>query len=374
MKTSDHDSCPHCGEPVAPAAQVCPFCKGSLLVDVVVDSPVSDPRIRYQLAREISSWGPPAPDFSVLLKELRESRPLAARSVTNLAARRLIEMLADIGLAARAEDAGAVQAAGLKSRRFAVAGTLGAAVLLGAILLRAGPEDRGASQPASRPDRRAPAGTGSWPAPSPPLSSRDLSELAGPSTVSVHCGETAISGFFTAPELVLTRIPGGCGVVQVRLADHRQLHGEVREAVQWLGLTQVHVPGAAAEPLQMGDATTLYPGAPVAFLSVTEDGAPVLHESRIGTAAREIHRVAHIPLEGTVALGDIGGPVLDSQGRVVGLVAGEAEGEAFLLPINYAYEGTRLAERPRGADSEKWKTLLAEVKAAEAARLQPSLP
>jgi S1-C subfamily serine protease len=206
--------------------------------------------------------------------------------------------------------------------------------------------------------------------PGPPLSSRDLAELASPSTVSVRCGDMVLSGFFAAPETVLTRLPAGCGAIEVGLADGRRLRGEVRETVQWFGLSRIHTSGAGFEPLEIGDATTLHPGSAVVFLSMTGEGNPVLHETRIGTAAREIQQVAHLPLDGNVTLGDVGGPVLNTQGRVVGVVAGEADGEAFLLPINYAYEDSRLVERPRsGASPQKWRELLTQVRTAEAARV-----
>src|ERR1700681_1150251 len=108
MDAADRESCPRCGETAALATTVCPYCKASLLVDVVLAAPVEDERIRYQLARAIASLDPPAPDFSTALQALTDPLPVLVRGISRLEAQRFVESLADFGLAGTVEAAGTV--------------------------------------------------------------------------------------------------------------------------------------------------------------------------------------------------------------------------------------------------------------------------
>ncbi len=64
--------------------------------------------------------------------------------------------------------------------------------------------------------------------------------------------------------------------------------------------------------------------------------------------------------------------MLDSQGRVVGLLALREDG-AYLLPIDYAYMESQLVDPPQPApDPQKWQDLLADAEAAERLRVDAS--
>jgi serine protease Do len=368
MSDIQREPCPRCGEPAAVSLKVCPFCKGSLLVDVALDSPVAEPRVRYLLAREISSLGPPASSFSTLLRELASPRPVLARGASRLTALSLRERLTDFGLQARLEPAGS----GRASSKFTTAG-LGAAAVL-AVLLGMGPLGGSADLPPAPPPAArglARAKIPSWPRPLPPLSARELAELTTPSIVRLRSGDRLASGFFVAPDLALTRAAaiGDGTAIKALVSSGREIDGEVVKRDDAIGLALVRVPGSGAEPLQLGDAAELRGGGRV-FFPASADGSPgTLQEGSLGTTARQFQGIAHLILDGSLPPGGDGGPVLDAHGRVLGLVAVQGDG-TYLLPIDYAYTESHLVAPPRPAPNlRKWTELLAEVAIADQMRI-----
>ncbi|MBW8875716.1 MAG: trypsin-like peptidase domain-containing protein [Acidobacteria bacterium] len=378
---ADRQSCPNCGETVPLATAACPFCKASLLVDVALAAPVDDERIRYQLARAIASLGPPAPGFSTAQRALADPRPVLARGISRLAARHLLESLADFGLSGTAEPAGTVAPRSASGgRRLAMAATwaaLGAVTIAGAFLATrhvapsvhrgAAPSHAGLAQTRSIP----------WSSPSPSLSLKDLSALAAPATVEVRCGDRRSTGFFGARDLVLTlaQVTEGCPAVEIVSAGRGTLRGQVTAQDARLGVTLIRVTGSGAEPLRLGDASSLHSGERVAILGGLGPGGPALREARMGTIARKFGGVAYLALEGDIQPGDAGGPVMDEHGYVVGVVAAmeKTGGEPFLLPINYTYDESHLLERPSpGPNLKRWKALLAEAELAEKLRVEPT--
>src|SRR4051812_13062209 len=351
MSDAQREPCPCCGEPAALSLKACPVCQESLLVDVVLAAPVAEPRARYGLAREIAAFGPPALPFSTLQQSLGSDRPVLARSASRLAAHRLDERLAGLGLHAELTAVQAEQNPPSRLRSFVTAG-LGAAALL-ALLLGMRSKAEPFRSPVHRPSPIAAAEPkGPWPR---ALTFQELSTLALPAVVNFHAaGGRLISGFLAAPGLALTHgIP---------------VDAEVSKQDNEIGLALVSVPGIKAEPLQLGDAAALRGGDPLVF-AVPTDGAPILLEGKVGATTRQIQGVAYLALEGHPPSGSDGGPVLDYQGRVVGLVTILQDG-AYLLPINYAYAESNLVEPPQPApDAGKWADLLADVAAAERLRV-----
>ncbi|HET9210488.1 MAG TPA: serine protease [Thermoanaerobaculia bacterium] len=351
MSDAQREPCPCCGEAVALSLKACPVCQESLLVDVVLAAPIAEPRARYGLAREISAFGPPALPFSTLQQSLGSDRPVLARSASRLAAHRLNERLAGLGLQA---DLTAVQAERKPPSRLRglVTAGLGAAALL-ALLLGMRSKADPALPPLPRPAPRAAAVKGpDWPR---TLTFQELSTLALPAVVNFHAaGGRLISGFLVAPGLALTR--------------GAPTDAEVSKQDAGIGLALVSVPDSKAEPLELGDAVPLRGGDRL-FFAVPTDRAPILLEGKLGAVSRQLQGVAYLSLEGNPPSGSDGGPVLDSQGRVVGLMAIQPDG-AYVLPINYVYEESHLVEPPRPApDAGKWADLLADVAAAERLRV-----
>ncbi|MFL6237839.1 MAG: serine protease [Thermoanaerobaculia bacterium] len=353
MSDAQREPCPCCGEPAALSLKACPVCQESLLVDVVLAAPVAEPRARYGLAREISAFGPPALPFSTLRQTLGAPRPVLARSVSRLAAHRLNERLAGLGLHA---DLTAVQAEEKPPSRLRgyVAAGLGAAALLALLLgMRSKPEPYRPTVPRPRLSETVRASPAEWPR---TLSFQELSTLALPAVMNFHAeGGRLISGFLVAPGVALTR--------------RAPTDAEVAKRDAGTGLTLVHVPTSQTEPLRLGDVSTLRGGDRLVFPAPTESGL-ILLEGKLGATTRQLQGIAYLALEGNPPSGSDGGPVLDAQGRVVGLVAVQPDG-AYVLPINYAYAESRLVDPPQPApDSGKWQDLLAGVAAAERLRVE----
>jgi hypothetical protein len=369
MSEAPREPCPSCGEPVPAALRTCPYCKASLLVDLALAEPVDEPRSRYQLAREIAAFGAPAGDFSTVQQALGAPRPILARGATRQSAGRLAERLADFGLRPVLEPAGTT--AGPRRSWGGSTAVLAVAVLAatGVAFLWARPEGAGrasATSPAGAAQPQIPA----WPTPPPPLAAKDLSQLVRLSLVRFHSGDQEAAGFFVAPELALTRSGADAGGgLLASLADGRVLHGEVVKRDGKLDLALVRIPEAHAEPLQLGDASTLRRGATVFFPGPSAGSA--LRQGAVGAEAREFQGVIFLALDGDVAAADAGGPVLDARGDVVGLVAVRGEG-SFLLPIDYAYLETQLVAVPHlSPNVRKWNELISQVDMAERLRVGP---
>jgi Trypsin-like peptidase domain len=78
-----------------------------------------------------------------------------------------------------------------------------------------------------------------------------------------------------------------------------------------------------------------------------------VHEGIVSSLSRSMGGLAYVQLDAKINPGNSGGPVIDSRGRVVGIVtlkARDAEGIGLALPINYAYETTvNFADPPSSA-------------------------
>jgi hypothetical protein len=340
----------------------------SLRVDVVLAAPVDDERIRYQLARAIASLGPPAPDFSTAQRALEDPRPVLARGLSKLAARHLLEALTDFGIAATAETAGTVASRRPSGkRRLATWATLG--VVMAGTVFVATRQESPPTRPAASSHRPSLAQARSipWSMPSSSLSLKDLSTLVTPSIVEIRCRDRRSTGFFVARDAILTRAVAteGCSTVEVATGGAAR-EGAVTQQDPWLGLALVRATGA--EPLRLGDAASLQGGDRIVIAGST------VREGRMGTAASQLHGIACLLMEGEVRPGDAGAPVLDERGYVIGMAVPPEEmgGASCFLPINYVYEESHLLESPPGADSKRWKALLAEVELAEKLRVEPS--
>jgi serine protease Do len=372
MSEIEREPCPRCGEPAPLSGRVCPHCQGSLLVNVVLDAPVADPRARYQLARSVSALGPPAPPFSAVNQALASSQPVVARGLSRTEARRLLQALLDLGLRGRAvEEVREERASGAPIPKLALGGAAAAVVLLLAFLfLRTGnaPESVGTVlQPAAVP---TPVSGGR---PVRALSPREIAALATPSTVVLRNGGSLGSGFFVAEDLVLTNahvVSSELDLVEIVFSDGREIEGRAVERNEELDLALVRAPGASADPLPLGDATALDTGDRVVFVGTPEGLDFTVHEGIVSHTMRQVLGVAYFQIDANVNPGNSGGPVLDTSGRVVGVITAKvdgAEGLGLAVPINYTYEvdPPLLAKPEPHPDSKAWNNLLAKIREAD---------
>jgi len=328
--------CPACREPIDVDASRCPHCRSEVLVDVIPVRPVSDGRLRYRAARSLAALAG-GRSFLELQNALAAGDPVLA-GVTRGVAARASEAVAPLELRtspAAPQQARPARAGGGGVPRWAWVAAAVAAVAL-VLLLRSpgsGPADPAASAEAG--------GT----ADGPPLATPEIADLALPGTVSLRCEDSVGSGFFVAPDRVLTNahvLCEGNEPLAVHLSDGRSGRGKPLRRDDRLDLALLEVSGVEGQPLALGDAGRLRVGDVGVMI-----GSPVgldftVHEGRVSNLDRIVMGVAFMQVDARVNPGNSGGPLLDSRGRVVGVVslkATGAEGIGLALPINYAFAG-----------------------------------
>jgi serine protease Do len=345
MEEPERLPCPTCRQPVDLEAELCLQCGASLLVDIVLRKPVVDGRVRYRLSRALSGL-PGAPPLASIQASLAGSAPAAARGVRRAFAHAALPLLAENQLQGTIEKH--VKPRGgrgvpVRAAAWGIAATfLLALAYLGwqqVVRRLAPPELRLTaadvplqSQQGARPDAVA-------------QSTRDLARRALVAAASLRCHNSVGSGFFVAPDLVVTNAHVLCPdgeSPQVGLSDDRKLEGQVVRSDTTIDLGLVRVVGANVEPLPLGDVGDVAVGDRVVIV-----GSPVgldftVQEGSISSLQRSAHGVALLQLDAKVSPGNSGGPVIDPQGRVVGIVSmkvlGEGvEGIGLALPVNYVY-------------------------------------
>lgn len=373
MSDIEREPCPRCGEPAAVSASLCPQCRGSLLVDVVLDASPADPRARYQTARAIAALGPPAPSFMAAQQIVGLPGSVLAAGVNREIAGALRAIFTEHGGAIRTtphriEEAGSAPPRAGGTPWWKVAVAVLAAAALGAYgwsRFSAAPETASVEVPLAD---RAPHPAG------PPITTRELAATATPSTVKLRCAESEGSGFFVAEDLLLTNAHVLCpegGAIRVLFENGRELDGVAERKDDWLDIATVRVPGAGARPLPLGDALDLRTGDRVVFIGAPEGLDFTVHEGIVSHAMRSILGVGYLQIDASVNPGNSGGPLFDPQGRVVGIVSAKvmgSEGLGFALPINYAHEGSPPvlpASPATPGTGSAWKDVLAKIAAAD---------
>jgi S1-C subfamily serine protease len=349
----ERDPCPWCGEPVALEARLCPHCDRSTLVNVRLQSPPPAGRARYQLARSLAALGAGLRPFLDIQANLGSPNAILAESVSRGQARQVLELLEANGGAGRTEPAS------LPASRRALGPWVPWAAAAGLAVL--GLWAWSSLRPArigSKPRGPSPQPLAAVSSPPRPLSTQELARRVLPSTVSVRCSNSVGAGFFADSDLILTNAHVLCAGGErpnVVLASGRELPGDVMSADQALDLALVRVTGAGIPPLPLGDAGALAVGDTILVVGSPYGLEFSLNAGAISNLSRPILGVSYLQIDAQVNPGNSGGPLLDSEGRVVGIVSlkhSQAEGISFALPINYAYTGERpLVTGPAGAAS-----------------------
>lgn len=350
-------ACPFCGKQGIPDGPVCPTCGESLLVAVELEQGIAGTRERHEAARVLAGLGPPAPNFERAAWLLGNGGATLAERVSREFATRLIAALLPLGVRTRVV---APKKADRRSSSLPWVAALSAVVLAlagGAALWRVQKEQQKA---------RAKADAEAEAARPKPLTTQEIAKKALPAVASVTCKDGLGSAFFIEPEVALTNAHVACPLgeaQEVLLRDGRTLSGVTLWRDDWLDLAKVRVVGANATPLVVGDATALVPGDPVVFVGSPKGLEFTLHDGKISFVGRPYLGLGYLQLNGTVNPGNSGGPVLDTFGRVVGVVSlkvMDAEGIGLALPIQYAV-APRATPDAGTPEETRWKELLARV-------------
>ncbi|MES1243367.1 MAG: serine protease, partial [Acidobacteriota bacterium] len=213
-----------------------------------------------------------------------------------------------------------------------------------------------------------------------PLELDAISKKAAPGLVGLRCRSAASgSGFLVAPDLVLTSASALCPTgerVQVALADGREIRGETVRRDERLGLALLRIPTASAEPLPLGDASTLRAGDHVVVFEGAEPRQP--RQGTVAETDRSVLGVGFVRID--PAPETDGGPILDGLGRVVGVVAPPpvlASEPGLVLPVNYVYTGSRRLTEPSARlrpDTAAWNDYLVQVADADREDVQRWAP
>jgi serine protease Do len=393
--------CPQCREPIAGDATVCPQCRSSALVDLLVEQAVSDPKLRYRAARALVALGPDMPGLAAaqgilgtargrLLAAAKPGRAAGAAAVLEPLGIKSVQAPAHPGPGAPAVPVPAASPPAITLRLptvrrgggwlpWAAVAALGLAIAAGAWLwTRSSGEPPAASQPLAATTRgpapspgvapvatsdappaagEAPAASGtSGGAPEPTgaqpdgaaaaraLTGRQLADVGLRSTVALQCDRIIGSGFFVSPASILTNAHVLCdsGAVKVKTFDGKEGKATLVRKDDRLDLALLKVDGVSAAPLPLGDAGGLQVGDRVAVV-----GSPMgmdfsVSQGTVSSMDRRYLGLAYLQTDTATNPGNSGGPMLDEEGRVVGVVSlkrMDAEGIGLALPINYAYAG-----------------------------------
>ncbi len=384
MEDIAREPCPWCREPAAVDARVCPHCRRGLTVDLLA-APIPDPRIRYLAARDLGRLGEPFSPLTRLQGLLSSGETPLASGVTRRVAAAALGILQSHGSRGRTvwreeidPEIRAPQYETLirpERQLHRMILIVPAALTLGLLLwfFRSSHRDTPA---APRAGSAAPAISSheageKTVAPTPSV--RDRVAKALDSTASVVCAASAGSGFFAAPDLLVTNEHVLCrdgAAPEVVLRDGRRLRGQTIWRDDWLDLALLRVPGAAARPLALGDATRVAPGDTVLMIGNPVGMSFTVTRTIVSHGAREVFGLAYVQFDGNVNPGNSGGPLLDEQGRAVGIVSmmvRNARGLGLALPINYLYERSP-AELPLPIpppDFSTWRAIVQTVKREE---------
>jgi serine protease Do len=362
------EPCGVCGEPLALAATTCPHCSASALVDVVLTAPVTDGRKRYQVARAVSALGPPARPFPELQTSLAKPAGSLATQATRAFAQRVDETLAPYELQA---DIVARPSLPSSARLMRIAVPAALVVLaVGALAWRRNNAVKPAPAVAAAPITVA----GDRPAAVPVanLSGRQLASSVLGSAVAVRCTQSLGAGFFVAEDLVMTNAHVLCppgDTMRIVLRGGESGTADVMKRDDRLDLAIVRVSGVRGQPIPLGDAGALRAGDRVVLV-----GSPVgmeftYHEGVVSNPSRPMLGLSYIQVDARVNPGNSGGPLVDSSGRVVGVVSlkrSDAEGIGLALPVNYAYAAEAALVPPPSGESSQFDTMRAGAAQADA--------
>jgi S1-C subfamily serine protease len=208
--------------------------------------------------------------------------------------------------------------------------------------------------PATTPAAAAPANV-PVPAPAAPtaVGFEDVADRAIRAVVRVEAGGTTGSGFFVAPDTVLTNahvVPGAWSVT-IRRFDGSTRAANVAASSSEVDIAVLRVlnPDASQQVLPLGSAARVRSGQEVIAV-----GSPlgVLQSSvtrGIVSAVRSVGGVTLVQTDAAINPGNSGGPLVTREGEVIGIAtmtASSAQGLSFAVGIDHARALLAGGQRP----------------------------
>ncbi len=172
----------------------------------------------------------------------------------------------------------------------------------------------------------------------------DIVGAASPAVVSVQAGPSRGTGFFVDRDLVLTNVHvvGSQTYVTLKLAGGRTLNARVERTAPDvdIALLRVASPPSAQPRLTLGSTAGLRSGQEVVAIGSALGVLEQTVTRGIISALRRAGPVRLIQTDAAINRGNSGGPLLDRDGRVIGITtlkaAGAAESIGFAIAIDHA--------------------------------------
>jgi S1-C subfamily serine protease len=200
--------------------------------------------------------------------------------------------------------------------------------------------------------------------PRPELPLEEVISRSLPAVVRVETSEGLGSGFFIAPDTILTNVHvvGGAGLVTIRRAGGatEQARVESRSPELDIAIVKTGVVNPDQPTLAMGSASRTRPGQEVIAL-----GSPLGLQNTVTrgivSAVREVGGLTLVQTDAAINPGNSGGPLVDRTGRVVGITtmgmrSSVAQGLSFAVAIEHA-RGLLAGNRPAAASGTPVATL-----------------
>ncbi|MBI4820510.1 MAG: trypsin-like peptidase domain-containing protein [Deltaproteobacteria bacterium] len=369
-----HPRCARCHRPVPIDDAKCPHCGANALLTIRLDRTPTE-REAHRLARAVADLGG-ALNYSEIRRGLKEAPPRVVSGVTAREADRIEPVLGSMShpYYRMVDDdaprfvAPSIIEAPSTPRSFYVAVATVLAVTLFAPLPGSLASLIVSSPTAAAPKKVDPAELPE--APSKEKSARELSEAARNGSARVRCKIQEGAGFFIRPELLVTNAHVVCPLSEsptVVLSNGEEITGSVKAKDEWLDLALITIPKAAPTVLPLGDATTLRNGDDVLAVGSPRGLEFSLAKGIVSYGERVILGIPYIQFDASIHPGNSGGPLIDKDGRVVGVVSmavRDATGLSLALPINFLFDAPEAigADLAPSFDRTAWAQLLNRAK------------
>src|SRR5687768_2723315 len=207
----------------------------------------------------------------------------------------------------------------------------------------------------------------------------EVAERVGPSVVGIGSRQRG-SGFVVADGKVLTNAHNVRGdEVTVTFADGRSTRGRLAGIDVDGDLAVIDVDTAGAPAPDWGDGSAASPGAVVFGVSAVSGGGPRVTLGTVSAVARAFRGPGGRRISGSIehtaplAPGSSGGPVLDANGRVLGINTNRlGEGFYLAIPTDDALR-QRLDQLGRGESVQRQRLGVAVAPSRVARRLRASV-